>query len=210
MNTQTEATQPPTTLAELNELSDQAEALTPSAYPPGRVMVDSVNPDAIQRAIQSGAIKPDLVAGYPDFGWAPEDFQLFQRHNYNTVRITQRNPGDWRLCAVGDYETGALTALGLRTYIVARAAFRPHTQTAYASFSNLARVGSILSGIPFYWVWVAWWPDYPTNAEIAEIRAQLRPGARLAGVQYRNKQALDIDLSLILDADWTPAKRDRN
>src|SRR5258708_12298408 len=145
MSTQTETTQAPPPLAELNE---QAEAITPNSLAIGRMMVDSVNPDAIQRAIQSGAIKPDLVAGYPDFGWAPEDFQLFQRHNYNTVRITQRNPGDWRLCAVGDYETGALTALGLRTYIVARAAFRPHTQTAYAPFPNLTPLTPTLPAIP--------------------------------------------------------------
>src|SRR5258708_37551668 len=107
MSTQTETTQAPPTLAELNE---QAEAITPNSLAIGRMMVDSVNPDAIQRAIQSGAIKPDLGAGDPDFGGAPEGFQLFQRHQYNTVRITQHDPGDWPSFAVRGYQTGALTA----------------------------------------------------------------------------------------------------
>src|SRR5258707_13646833 len=106
MSTQTETPQAPPTLAELNALSDQAEAITPDSLAIGRMMVDSVNPYAIHHAIQSGAIKPNLVAGYPHFGWTSEDFQLLHLNNYNTVRITHRNPCALRHLSLGDSDTG--------------------------------------------------------------------------------------------------------
>ncbi len=167
-----------------------------------RHAIDSVNPDAVRRALDSGNYgHVEMVMGYPDFGWTEADFAEFAEKGYTIARITQRDPGDARSCSVGDYEPGAMTKLGLRGFIITRNGFRPGTATGYASFNNLASMGQALTGLD-YWAFCALWPNYPTAAEVEHIRAQLRPGATLAAIQYRNVALADIDLTVVIDPRW--------
>lgn len=171
-----------------------------------RIAWDSVNPDAIKSllAITPKSEWPELIIGYPDFGWADEDFAYFEKLGFNCARISQRDPGDPRHCSIGDLEPGAMTKLGLRQFIVARDGFRPGTGTGYASIDNFGNVGQALTGLT-YWAWVAWWPNYPTPAEIDDIHHLLPAGARLAAVQYFNDKAADVDFSVVTDPDWHKA-----
>lgn len=168
-----------------------------------RIMWDSVNPAAIKALLArtNASEQPELIAGYPDYGWSHDDFRYFRDKGFQTVGISQRDPGDPRLCSVGDLEPGAMTKLGLRQFMVARDGFRPETATSYASIDNYPNVGQALTGL-HYWAWVAWWPNYPSPSEISQIKAQLPAGATLAAIQYFNDQVDDVDLSLVLDPAW--------
>ena len=166
-----------------------------------RTMEDSVSPAAITGT-------PDLVAGYPDLSWTEGDFERFAQRGIGTVRVTQRSPADWEKCSVGDAEPGALTWEELRQFLIDRDRYRPGTQTAYASVSNLPAVGEACDGLS-YWVWAAEWPNYPTPAEVGQIRSMLRPGAKLAAIQWFNDVPGDIDRSVVIDPGWHPAPRHR-
>src|SRR5258708_24248713 len=178
-------------------------ALSTMHYDSGwRYSMDSVNPDAVRRALATGTFNHiDMVIGYPDFGWTDADFASFEDAGYIVARITQRDPGDILKCSIGDYEPGAMSKLGLRGFIVGRNGFRPGTASGYSDLNNLPSMGQVLAGL-HYWVWCAQWPAYPTAAEVSQIRAMRRPGTRLAAIQYRNVALADVDLSVVLDPDW--------
>jgi hypothetical protein len=165
-----------------------------------RTMYDSTRPEAIPA-------DAGMIAGYADgdFAWpadAWDNWPLAAK-----VRISNTPPYDVRSCSVADIETGALRIADARPFIVARDAFRKGTATIYCDMTNLPYVGKACAGLA-YNVWAAWWPALPGDAEIAAIRAQLRPGAKLVAVQYRSLAQAGYDLSLVIDPDWhrQPAK----
>lgn len=159
-------------------------------------MFDSVNPGAIPADAQ-------LVAGYVDGNWKwPADAWDRWPHAAK-VRISNTPPRDIADCSVADIETGALRLADARPFIEARNRFRKGTATIYADMAHLPYIGKACAGLD-YNVWAAWWAGLPTEAEIADIRSHLRPGARLVAIQYRSDAAADYDLSLVLADDWHP------
>jgi hypothetical protein len=173
-----------------------------------RKMLDSASPAAIMRRLAAGE-RPDLVAGYPDFGWSDADFEAVTDQGIQVVRITQHEPPDWQRCSVADWEDGAIGhASQLQGFVSMRNDFRPFTATVYESESNLVNVGVILAGYPVrsWWAWVAWWTGTVTTAEVTFLRTQLRAGARLAAVQDKSRRVEDVDESWVIDPAWHPAR----
>jgi hypothetical protein len=174
--------------------------MTEATAPEWRGMLDSSSPWAIPTSPA-----PELVAGYVD-GWPawrePRIWDRWQGSGH--VKITVR-PGElaapWEQASVIDIETDAYTDLMARKFVIERNAYRAGTATAYRQLSGLPSLGRALHGLS-YWVWVAFWPQFPTPTELASIRAELAPGARLAGVQYRD--AGRFDKSVIVDPAWHP------
>lgn len=167
-----------------------------------RTMYDSASPVAIPDDIVRGC----LVAGYPDFGWSPDDFERYKAAGATVLRITQHDPPDWQNCSVIDWEPGAVfDAVSLRDFAVRRNAYRPDSATVYCDVANLAAAGRALTGLS-YSVWAADWPNHPTAKEIGQIKAQLRPRARLVAIQYRNLPLKDYDESVVYDDSWHAAR----
>lgn len=171
--------------------------------PAARSMLDSANPRAIMARLDAGE-KPDLVAGYPDFGWSEADFDAVTERGIQVVRITQHDPPDWRNCSVLDWEWGAVyDAPSLQSYVGDRNDFRPDTATVYESESNIAQVVRALRGAN-WWAWVAWWRTPVTMAEVTFLRGLLPKGARLAAIQDMNDPDEDVDRSWVVDPLWHP------
>jgi hypothetical protein len=160
---------------------------------------DSADPAAIPLDVVRGAV----VMGYPDFGWPPAAFARYRAAGATTVRITQHDPPDWQNCSVIDFETGAVfDGPSLRRFVVDRNEhFSDNEATVYSDLSNLTAVRQACAGLS-YCVWVARWATYPTADEVAYLKRQLGPGARLVAIQYQNLPALDYDLSVVLDPSW--------
>jgi hypothetical protein len=186
-------------LAEYQAASNELHALDVAAESKWRKGYDSADPSAIPLDVVRGAV----VMGYPDFGWPPAAFARYRAAGATTVRITQHDPPDWQNCSVIDFETGAVfDGPSLRRFVVDRNEhFSANLATVYSDVANLPAVRRALAGLD-YCVWVAAWPAYPTLAEVASLKAQLGPGARLCAIQYRNLPALDYDLSVVLDPSW--------
>jgi hypothetical protein len=166
-----------------------------------RAMYDSASPDAIPVSIVRGAV----VAGYPDFGWSPDDFHRYKDAGATVARITQHDPPDWQNCSIADFEPGAIfSPTSLREFVVKRNKFRPRSATVYSDLANLRVAGRALAGLK-YKIWAADWPNHPSDEEIEQIKAVLRPGARLVAIQYRTLPVQDYDVSVVLDATWHKA-----
>lgn len=153
-------------------------------------MYDALDP----RGIPATA---EMVAGYPDDGWTPEDFAAFPKAAH--VRIANMFV-DWKLCSVADIESGALTIPDARQFVIQRSAFRPGTQTIYSDLSNLPYVMKACRGL-HYNLWLAHWTwQVPDDEVLAGYRAQLIPGVTLVAVQYASYPAYDV--SLVIDPGW--------
>lgn len=155
-----------------------------------RTMYDALDP----RGIPATA---EMVAGYPDDGWTPEDFAAFPKAAH--VRIANMYP-DWKFCSVADIETGALTVGSARQFVVQRNAFRHGTATIYCDLSNLPYVQKACRGLS-YNLWLASWTwQVPTAEVLASYESKLIPGVTLVAVQYASYPAYDP--SLVIDPDW--------
>ena len=163
---------------------------------PWRLMYDSVNPEAVP-------VDAEMVGGYVDGRWAWPADAWDQWPHAAKVRVSNVMPHDIRHCSVADVETGALTIADAPSFVRQRNAFRPGTASIYCSEATLPFVGKACAGLD-YWVWVAWWNGYPSLAEVQGLRASLRPGVKLAAIQYRNDAAADVDLSAVFEPGWHP------
>lgn len=173
--------------------------------PGARLMLDSVNPMAIMARLEAGE-RPDLVAGYPDFGWTEADFAAVTARGIEVVRITQHDPPDWQRCSVLDDELGAISdPASIQNYVATRNDFRPDTATVYKSESGIAQLARLLRGQE-WWAWVAWWRSPVTLAEVAFLRGLLPPGAQLAAIQDLNDPAEDVDRTIVVDPRWHPTR----
>ena len=178
-----------------------------------RQMLDSLDP----AACAAYRPVPQVVAGYPQYagqgqilangqivGWLKEDFQEFRTAGINVARIANLSPA-WHECSIADVEAGALTFADARKFVMGREGFRRGTSTIYASLDNWPAVGRACKGAEPSWAWVAFWPAYPSLAEVAQIRQEVAaacPGTRLAGIQYRNLPAANVDLSVLIAPTW--------
>lgn len=167
-----------------------------------RSMRDSSSPFAIP-----SSPAPDIVAGYVD-GWPAWRmagvWTRWPKSQHVRITVVPRELAEpWTEASIVDDEARAYDDLTSRRFVVARNGYRPGTATVYRQLSGLRALGRALQGL-HYWVWVAFWPAFPTSAEIDAIRAELAPGARLAGIQYRNEGLFDS--SVIIDPDWHPAR----
>lgn len=160
--------------------------------------------------------EPDMLMGYPTaegqgvttpsgtlYGWAPEDFTEARTRGLHIARICNRYPTS--ACSIADVESGALTFTDAQTYVLAREEIYPGTSTVYASLDNWPAVGRACRVKRPTWAWVAFWPAYPTAQEVRDIETELNqvcPGTKLAGIQYRNLSASNVDLSVIVAPEW--------
>lgn len=181
--------------------------------------LDSLSWESLKADIQNG-IGCDMAFGYPSdrgqgeiladgklAGWLPEDFAEAKAMGIQIARIANLTPA-WQFCSIGDFERGALNGAAIRHFNAGRLSFRHDTTTNYASLNNWPSLGLAVRGVEPVWAWVADWPNFPYDQEIADIERTVaiatRGKTKLGGIQYRSDPPLNADLTVAIDPNWRP------
>lgn len=154
---------------------------------PIRLMCDS---DSL-----SDLIDTPLIATYADLIRDTNDYaDLESRFPASKLLFIDRAEGDpMGIASIADFESGAMTATQLRSWVATKDSQGTPYVTVYSDLDNVPAVKAALGDLD-YWHWIAWYghvvvPQYP-----------------VAAVQAFNAAAtgLHLDLSVIHADGWNP------